>query len=48
MILFLKTVVRIHLETHIRTILVLTCGKLARIYFLHLLFAIYFSVTTHR
>jgi hypothetical protein len=46
--LFLKTVVRIHLDAHIRTIVVLTCGKLTEIYFLYLLFAIYFSITTHR
>jgi hypothetical protein len=34
---------RIRLDTHIRTIVVLTGGKLTGIYFLHLL-----SVTTHR
>jgi hypothetical protein len=40
---FQKPTVRIRLDAHIRTISVLTCGKLTRIYFLHLL-----SVTTHR
>jgi hypothetical protein len=35
--------VRIHLDAHIRTIVVLTGGKLIGIYFLHLL-----SVMTHR
>jgi hypothetical protein len=35
--------VRIRLDAHIRTIVVLTGGKLTGIYFLHLL-----SVTTHR
>jgi hypothetical protein len=39
---FRKPTVRIHLDAHIRTIVVLTGGKLAGIYFLHLLFAIYF------
>jgi hypothetical protein len=42
MVLFLKTVVRIHLDAHIRIIVVLTGGKLTGIYFLYLLFAIYF------
>jgi hypothetical protein len=41
MALFLKTVVRTHLDAHIRTIVVLTGGKLTRIYFLYLLFTIY-------
>jgi hypothetical protein len=41
-VLFLKTAVRIHLDAHIRTIVVLT-----GIYFLYLLSIIYFSVTTH-
>jgi hypothetical protein len=45
-VLFLKTAVRIYLDAHIRTILVLTCGKQTRIYFLHLLHAIYLLVTT--
>jgi hypothetical protein len=43
MVLFLKTAVRICLDAHIRTIVVLTGGKLTGIYFLHLLY-----VTTHR
>jgi hypothetical protein len=47
-VLFLKTAVRIHLEAHIRTIVVLTGGKLIEIYFLHLLYIIYYSVTMHR
>jgi hypothetical protein len=42
MILFLKTAVRIHLDAHIRTIVVLTGGKLTGIYFLYLLSVIYF------
>jgi hypothetical protein len=46
-VLFLKTVVRIHLDAHIRTIIVLTGGKLIGIYFLYLLYVIYFSVTMH-
>jgi hypothetical protein len=41
-VLFSKTVVRIHLDTHIRTIIVLTSGKLTGIYFLYLFYAIYF------
>jgi hypothetical protein len=36
-ILFLKTTVRIRLDAHIRSIVVLTGGKLIGIYFLHLL-----------
>jgi hypothetical protein len=40
--------VRIRLDAYIRTIVVLTCGKLTRIYFLHLLSTIYFSVTTRQ
>jgi hypothetical protein len=40
---FRKPMVRIHIDEHIRTIVVLTGGKLTWIYFLHLL-----SVTTHR
>jgi hypothetical protein len=42
MVLFLKTVVRICLDAHIRNIVVLTGGKLTGIYFLYLLSAIYF------
>jgi hypothetical protein len=38
MVLFLKIMVRIRLEAHIRTIVVLIGGKLTGIYFLHLLF----------
>jgi hypothetical protein len=45
--LFLKTVVRMSLDAHIRTIVVLTGGKLTGFYFLPLLYAIYFSVTMH-
>jgi hypothetical protein len=48
MVLFLKIVVRIRLDTHIKTIVVLTGGKLTGFYFLYLLSAIYFSVTTRR
>jgi hypothetical protein len=44
---FQKPMARIHLEAHIRTIIVLTGGKLTRIYFLYLLYAIYYFVTTH-
>jgi hypothetical protein len=36
------------LDAHIWTIIILTCGKLTEIYFLHLFYAIYFSVTTHQ
>jgi hypothetical protein len=39
--------VRIRLEAHIRTIVVLTGGKLTEIYFLYLLYAIYYSIATH-
>jgi hypothetical protein len=39
--------VRILFNAHIRTIVVLTGGKLTRIYFLYLLSAIYISVRTH-
>jgi hypothetical protein len=42
MILFSKTAVRICLDAHIITIVVLTGGKLIGIYFLPLLYAIYF------
>jgi hypothetical protein len=44
---FQKPTVRICFNAHIRTIVVLICGKLTGIYFLYLLYAIYFSVTTH-
>jgi hypothetical protein len=46
-VLFLETAVSIRLEVHIRTIVVLTGGKLTGIYFLHLLYASYYFVTTH-
>jgi uncharacterized protein (DUF58 family) len=39
--------VRIRFNAYIRTIVVLTGSKLTRIYFLYLLSAIYFFVTTH-
>jgi hypothetical protein len=39
--------VRIRFNAHIRTIVVLSGGKLTGIYFLYLLSVIYFSVTTH-
>jgi uncharacterized circularly permuted ATP-grasp superfamily protein len=39
--------VRIRLDAHISTIVVLTCGKLTEIYFLHLFYATYYSITTH-
>jgi hypothetical protein len=39
--------VRIRFNAHIRTIVVLTGGKLTGIYFLYLLSAFYFSVMTH-
>jgi hypothetical protein len=38
MVIFLKSVMRIRLDTHIRTIIVLTCGKLIGIYFLQFTF----------
>jgi hypothetical protein len=41
-VLFLKTTVGIRLDAHVRTIVVLTGGRLIGIYFLHLL-----SVTMH-
>jgi hypothetical protein len=41
-VLFSKTVVRIRVDAHIRTIVVLTSGKLTGIYFLYILSAIYF------
>jgi hypothetical protein len=47
MILFSKTTVRIRLDAYIRTIVVLTSGKLTRFYFLYLLYVIYYYVTTH-
>jgi hypothetical protein len=37
----------IRLDTHTRTIVVLTGDKLTRVYFLYLLYAIYYSITTH-
>jgi hypothetical protein len=42
MVLFLKIAVRIHLDAHIRAIVVLTGGKLTEIYFLYLFSVIYF------
>jgi hypothetical protein len=39
--------VRKHLYARIRTIAILTGGKLIGISFLHLLYATYYSVTTH-
>jgi hypothetical protein len=39
--------VRICVDAHIRTIVVLTGGKLTGIYFLYLRSVIYFSVMTH-
>jgi hypothetical protein len=39
--------VKIRFNARIRTIVVLTGGKLTWIYFLYLTSAIYFSVTTH-
>jgi hypothetical protein len=44
---FQKTTVRKHLDGHIRTIVVLTGGKLTEFYFLPLLYVIYYSITTH-
>jgi hypothetical protein len=44
MILLLKTMMRICLDAHIRTIVALTGGKLIGIYF----YVIYFSVMMHR
>jgi hypothetical protein len=41
------TLTRIRFNARIRTIVVLTGGKLTRIYFLYLLSAIFFSVTMH-
>jgi hypothetical protein len=35
------------LETHIRTAVVLTSGKLTEFYFLHLLYIIYYSIMMH-
>jgi hypothetical protein len=46
-VLFLKSAVMIRLDAHIRTVVVLTGGKLTGIYLMYLLYAIYFSVTTH-
>jgi hypothetical protein len=45
--IFSKPMVKKHVDVHIRTIVILTGGKLTRIYFLHLLYVIYFSVMTH-
>jgi hypothetical protein len=42
MVLFSKTTVRIRLDAHIRTIVVITGGKLRGIYYLYLLSTIYF------
>jgi hypothetical protein len=39
--------VRMRFNARIRTIVVLTGGKLTEIYFLYLLSVLYFSVTTH-
>jgi hypothetical protein len=39
--------VRIRLDAHIRTIVVLTGGKLTGFYFMSLLYVIYYSVTMH-
>jgi hypothetical protein len=47
MVLFLKTPVRIRLDAHIRTIVVLTSGKLTGIYLMYLLSTIYFFITTY-
>jgi hypothetical protein len=44
---FRKPTVRICLDAHIRTTVVLTGGKLTEIYFLHLLYSIYYSVMMH-
>jgi hypothetical protein len=41
-VIFLKIAMRKRLEAHIRTIVVLTGGKLTGIYFMHLLYTIYF------
>jgi hypothetical protein len=43
MAIFQKPTVRIRLDAHIRTLVVLTGGKLIGIYFLHLI-----SITMHR
>jgi hypothetical protein len=45
--IFLKTYGEDTRNARIRTIVVLTCGKLTGIYFMYLLYAIYFSVTMH-
>jgi hypothetical protein len=44
---FQKPMMMIHVDAHIRTIVVLTGDKLIGFYFLHLLSAIYFSIMTH-
>jgi hypothetical protein len=41
-------VVRIRVDAHIWTIVVLIGGKLTGFYFLYILYAIYYSVTTHQ
>jgi hypothetical protein len=46
-VLFSKTMMRIHLDAYIRTIVVLTGSNLTGFYFLYLLYAIYYSVMTH-
>jgi hypothetical protein len=46
-IYFQKPTVRKRLDAHIRTIIILTGGKLTGFYFLYLLNAIYFSVMMH-
>jgi hypothetical protein len=38
---------RIRLDAHIRTIVVLTGGKLIEFYFLPLFYTTYYSITTH-
>jgi hypothetical protein len=47
MVLISKTAVRICLDAHIRTIVVITGSMVTKIYILYLFYAIYFSVTTH-
>jgi hypothetical protein len=44
---FHKPTLRIRLYAHVRTIVVLTGGKLTRIYFQHLLYAICYCLMTH-
>jgi hypothetical protein len=45
--IFSKAMVRKRLDAHIRTIVILTSGKITGFYFLPLLYAIYYSVTTY-